>query len=199
MAATSALHLLRSIGDQLPLFLGDPIVPLHLLGGILFGDLLRCLLLPRRLEPLFLLPSARALEGIVRGRRRPIILNLIGVRDELLPVALDLRQRHARPSVIPQVLVVDENLEQGLREGRVRRPLLRKETENLLPYRPIGCHQERQTRAFRSELLELLEVLERPLGAREGADVQVLERHKESVEPLEQRGHVSHRLGLIGP
>ena len=113
---------------------------------------------------------------------------------------LDLRQRHTRPRIIPQVLVIVEDLEQGLRERRVCRPLLRdEEAEYLLPYRTIGRHQERQARALRPELLELLEVLERPLGARERADIQVLERHEEGMEPMEQRGHISHRLGLISP
>ena len=199
MATTSALHLLGSVGDQLPLLLGDPIVPLQLLGGILFGDLLRRLLLLRRLEPLLLLPSARALEGIVRGRRSSVFLNLIRIRDELLPVVLDLRQRHAGSSVVPQVLVVVQDLDQRLRECRVRRPLFREKTEDLLPYGAISCHQKRQSRTLGPELFELLEVLERPLSARESADIQVLERHEESVEPVEQRGHISHWFRLICP
>ena len=199
MAATSALHLLGSVGDQLPLLLGDPIVPLQLLGGILFGDLLRRLLLPWRLELLLLLPSVRALEGIVRGRRSSVFLNLIRIRDELLPVVFDLRQRHAGSSVVPQVFAVVQDLDQGLRESRVRRPLFREEPEDLLPYGAISCHQERQSRTLGPELFELLEVLERPLSARESADIQVLERHEESVESVEQRGHISHWFRLICP
>ena len=114
MAATSALHLLGGVGDQLPLLLRDPVVPLHLLSGILFSDLLRRLLLPWRLEPLLLLSPARALEGIVRGRGSAIFLNLIRIRDELLSIVLDLRQRNAGSSVILEVLVVVQDLEQGL-------------------------------------------------------------------------------------
>ena len=120
----------------------------------------------------------------MRGRRSSVFLNLIGVRDELLSVVLNLRRRHAGPSVVPQVFVIVQDLEQGLRECRVRRPLLRKKAKDLLPYSAIGCHQERQTRTLRPELLKFLEVLERPLGARERADVQVLERHEEGVEPV---------------
>ena len=103
-------------------------------------------------------------------------------RSCLLTSLLELIQLCTRSCIIPELLVVVEHLQESRRECRIVGLLIRVEAINFSPDQRIGRQQQSQSSVLMPPLLELGQIFQRTRCHGELADVQVLERHKESME-----------------
>ena len=83
----------------------------------------------------------------------------------MLASLLELVEFCAATRVIPELLVVGQDLEQGGGERREGLPLIMVESMDLLTDQGVDCQQQRQPLVLMPPLFELREILQGPAGS----------------------------------
>ena len=93
---------------------------------------------------------------------------------------------------------MSQDLKKSQRKGRELLALVVVELVDLLANERVGGQEHSQTTVFMPPLFQFREVLERACSDREVADVEVLERDEERVQPIHHIGVRSDRNLVVG-
>ena len=99
---------------------------------------------------------------------------------------LELLQLCTGASIVPQLFVVGEHLNQSAGERRKRLPLIRVQAVDLLPDQGVHREQESEPAVFMAPFFEFGKVSQRTCRVAEVANVEVLETDQERMHAAYQ-------------
>ena len=180
--------------DRLPLGLRDPLVPLDLRRLlILFLWLLELLGFLQEL----LVSSSLPFVLVWRLGWRVWLLNLIWFTNWIVFFTLHLGQNSFGASIVPQVLVVVDDLQQSFLKGTIYLSLFRLKSVDLLPDERVCSHDVGKTRAIDPELLQLLHISKWTCSSWVPTNVQVLECHEQGMDPIQKSVNIRDLIRFI--
>ena len=110
---------------------------------------------------------------------------------------LELIKLGTRASVIPQLLVVGEDFQQGCRKGPVGLLPIGVQAVDLLPDQRIGSEQQGQAPILMPPFFKIREVLQGTGLVRELANVQIFQSYKEGMQFVHDLGLKRRHMGLV--